>query len=122
MEYGQEDIGNDYTFLTTDVENADTPFKTEGENPTDITDLDCWNTSPEIHSSELLMLIDSSDEDSLKSVYSFFNQNLSEDDIDSLAFSDVMESIITFHLLKTQVLIRLISLMENRDLIHLHFQ
>ena len=81
----QEQIGNQYPYDFNVVRKAKTPIKTTGESPVDVTDLDFWNPTPFILSSELLMLIDSEDEASLKAVYAFFNQNLSDDDLDNLA-------------------------------------
>ena len=64
---------------TTQLMNDDTP----------ITELDAFDRQPTIRGVELLMIVDTADMDSLEAVYKFFNQKLTDEEIDDLALVEV---------------------------------
>ena len=84
----QSDIPQAYqTYTTDDIENDNETQITN--NGTTLAQLDAYNPSPTIRGMELLMLVDTRDEGSLKAIYHFFNQHLSDKDIDNIALVEI---------------------------------
>ena len=83
------DIPAAYRTYSTRTIEANKRTQRMDDNDDPIAQLDAYNPTPEIRGVELLMIIDGADVDSLKAVYNFFNQNLSDDFIDDIALVEV---------------------------------
>lgn len=84
----QSDIPQAYrTYSIVDIENDKETQRTNESTP--ITQLDAYNPTPTIRGVELLMVVDTYDVSSLKAIYHFFNQRLSDKDIDNIALVEI---------------------------------